>query len=78
MLRWPTVDPARRAAALAAMRREDVRRAAMATPAERVERLFELMALASLLSPTRHPGSDETIEDWARIRARLRAADASP
>jgi len=76
MSRWPTVDPKRRATALANLRRADACRAALATPAARMERMLDLVALASLLGGTERANSDESLEDWRRIKACLRAADA--
>lgn len=76
MSRWPTVDPLRRARVLAELRRADTRRSAMATPATRIERMFDLMTLASLLGTAERSNSDESVEDWRRMRAHLREADA--
>ena len=76
MSRWPTVDPLRRASALASLRRADAQRAALATPAARMERLLDLMALATLLGAEGRPNSDESFDEWRRMKARLREADA--
>ncbi len=75
MSRWPVVDRVHRAKLLSELRVRDTRRAAAHTPAERIERMFDLMALAELVHAGGRTQSDESAEDWLRIKARLRDAD---
>ena len=80
MERWPTVDRALRRRLLDEVRRRQVVDASKLTPAARIARLAELVALSKALGASRSSAaavasSDEPIELWMRMKARFRRAD---